>query len=282
MHGYEYRFMKRETFVKYLFLLPLLFIAGGCKEKACDSYVGKIIDLTGDEEQVLKLKYDVDGNIIEYGDTPVEYDGDEIIVGKVRCSHSDDRLIGVTFKMGKGKARESIARGMLKAKDGSYLEVEKHTVYEYREDTINILSDYWKAAGHGFLKHVQGKYIFDKEGRLTEVITTSTEANDSVSSCHTYYNYDYNINYQANLYLQAYVVDWDGLDNFFYLLLNLGEFKNRTAMPNDIGYCMDHGLSTYNIHANYQLDDDNLIRIEALYNYTKLLSRINLFYLPSD
>ena len=101
-----------------------------------------------------------------------------------------------------------------------------------------------------------------------------------VSSCHTYYNYDNNINYQANLNLQAYVIDYDGVDSFFYFLLNLGQLRNRTALPNDIGYCMNHGLSTYNVHANYRLDDENPVRIEVLYNYTKLLSRIDLSYNP--
>ncbi len=116
--------------------------------------------------------------------------------------------------------------------------------------------------------------------RLKEYMTVFTEANDSVSSCHTYYNYDNNINYQANLNLQAYVIDYDGVDSFFYFLLNLGQLRNRTALPNDIGYCMNHGLSTYNVHANYRLDDENPVRIEVLYNYTKLLSRIDLSYNP--
>ena len=75
---------------------------------------------------------------------------------------------------------------------------------------IVLLPDY------RFLKKVQGKYVFDQLGRLKEVMTVFTEANDSVSSCHTYYNYDNNINYQANLNLQAYVIDYDGVDSFFY------------------------------------------------------------------
>ena len=78
---------------------------------------------------------------------------------------------------------------------------------------------------------MQGKYVFDQLGRLKEVMTVFTEANDSVSSCHTYYNYDNNINYQANLNLQAYVIDYDGVDSFFYFLLNLGQLRNRTALP---------------------------------------------------
>ena len=51
-------------------------------------------------------------------------------------------------------------------------------------------------------------------------------------------------------------------------------------MIHTIGYCMNHGLSTYNVHANYRLDDENPVRIEVLYNYTKLLSRIDLSYNP--
>lgn len=49
-------------------------------------------------------------------------------------------------------------------------------------------------------------------------------------------------------------------------------------MPNDIGRCVNHGAETYNVHANYRLDDESPIKIEVLYNYTKLLSRIELSY----
>ena len=62
--------MKMKLFVKYISLLILLFVVGGCKEKMADMYVTKVTDLTGEEEQVLKLEYDRDGKIIKYGDTP--------------------------------------------------------------------------------------------------------------------------------------------------------------------------------------------------------------------
>ena len=240
--------MKIKLFVKYISLLVLLFVADGCKEKKADTYVTKVTDLTGEEEQVLKLEYDRDGKIIKYGDTPVRYEGDQITIGQMDCLNTGNKLCNVTFQIGKGKARESRARCMLKVGEEVY-EADKQTVY-------------------------------DQLGRLKEVMTVFTEANDSVSSCHTYYNYDNNINYQANLNLQAYVIDYDGVDSFFYFLLNLGQLRNRTALPNDIGYCMNHGLSTYNVHANYRLDDENPVRIEVLYNYTKLLSRIDLSYNP--
>ena len=249
------------------------------KEKKADTYVTKVTDLTGEEEQVLKLEYDRDGKIIKYGDTPVRYEGDQITIGQMDCLNTGNKLCNVTFQIGKGKARESRARCMLKVGEEVY-EADKQTVYDYKGDTIFINSDYRATSDYRFLKKVQGKYVFDQLGRLKEVMTVFTEANDSVSSCHTYYNYDNNINYQANLNLQAYVIDYDGVDSFFYFLLNLGQLRNRTALPNDIGYCMNHGLSTYNVHANYRLDDENPVRIEVLYNYTKLLSRIDLSYNP--
>ena len=70
--------MKIKLFVKYISLLVLLFVVDGCKEKKADTYVTKVTDLTGEEEQVLKLEYDRDGKIIKYGDTPVRYEGDEV------------------------------------------------------------------------------------------------------------------------------------------------------------------------------------------------------------
>lgn len=274
--------MKMDWFVKYIFLLLLLLFSGGCKEKMDGSYVIKVIDLTGEEEQELKLEYDQDGNIIKYGKTSVKYEGDLVIIGEPDEVNSGNRLNGVIFEMGKGKAQESRAYCRLAVKDSIY-EVEKHTFYEYEGDTLHILSDYRDVSAHRrLLRNVKEKYIFDKEGRLKEVTTLSTEGDNEVSSCHIYYNYDKNISCRANLNLQAYLIEREQNDGFFYFLLNLGQFKNKTALPNDIDYSVNHGAQAYNIHANYQLENENLVKIEVLYNYTKLLSRIGLFYLPSD
>ena len=78
--------MKIKLFVKYISLLVLLFVADGCKEKKADTYVTKVTDLTGEEEQVLKLEYDRDGKIIKYGDTPVRYEGDQITIGQMNMA----------------------------------------------------------------------------------------------------------------------------------------------------------------------------------------------------
>ena len=84
--------MKIKLFVKYISLLVLLFVVDGCKEKKADTYVTKVTDLTGEEEQVLKLEYDRDGKIIKYGDTPVRYEGDQITIGQMNCLNTGNKL----------------------------------------------------------------------------------------------------------------------------------------------------------------------------------------------
>ena len=179
--------------------------------------------------------------------------------------------------MAKGKAIESRTRCLLKSGSETW-DVFKTSTYEYGADTLCIKSDYFGVEGNDFLKRVCTKYIFGDDGKLMESITSHHELNDSTYVCHSYYNYDNHINYRANLNIQAYVMDSDGLDGFFYFLLNLGDFRVDTVLPNDIGRCVNHGAETYNVHANYRLDDESPIKIEVLYNYTKLLSRIELSY----
>ena len=270
-----------DRIVKYIFLFLLLSLSGGCKEKTDESCVVKVIDLTGEEEQVLKLEYDQDGHIIKYGEFPVKYEGDRIIIGEPDSLSLGRRMNSVTFVMGKGKAQESVAYCRLAVKDSIY-ETEKQTFYEYEEDTLYVSSDYRKVSDLSLLRNARGTYIFDKEGRLKEVTTLYTGADDSVSVCRIYYNYDSNITCRVNPNLQAYLFERDGSDGFFYFLLNLGKFKNKTALPNDIGYCPNKGTDAYNLHANYQLDNEKPVKIEVLYNDTKLLSRIDLFYLSSN
>lgn len=266
--------------VKYILLFVLVWAGWGCKENADGPQLAKITDLTGDEEVISGIVYDKRNRMVSYGNTPITYKGDKVTVGEMDGLQTGDRLCSVTFKMVKGRAKESKARCRLKV-DGEECEAIKATVYEYGKDTLCIRSDYHALSDNRFLRHSCGKYIYDEEGTLKEVMMTYREANDSVSACHTYYNYDNHISYEANVNLQAYVIDRDGLDSFFYFLLNLGRHRNNMRLPNDIGYCMNHGLKTYNVHANYRLENESLMRIEVLYEYAKLLSRIDLMYNPS-
>lgn len=272
--------MKIRKIVNNILFSALVLISFGCKERADGSIVTKVTDLTGDEEVVSDIIYDNDGRIIKYGATPIKYEGDKVMIGEMDCLETGAHLCSVTFQMVKGKAKESRARCMLQVGSNVY-EANKTTIYEYGADTLSIQSKYHAMSDNHFLRNVCGKYIFDEDGKLKEILMTYREANDSVSSCHTYYNYDNHIHYEANLNLRAYVTDCDGLDSFFYFFLNLGNFRDNTALPNDIGYCMNRGLSTYNVHANYRLENESPVRIEVLYDYTKLLSRIDLVYSSS-
>lgn len=269
--------MRTIKIVKIILISALIPTCWSCKEKIDKTCVAKITDLTGDEEQISDVVYDGDGRLIKYGETPITYEGDKVVVGGMDCLNTGSKLCAVTFKMVKGKAKESRAKCVLKAGAKTF-EATKMTTYDYGADTLRILSEYFALSDNRFLRRVCAKYVFDADRKLKEVITSYKEHNDSLSSCHSYYNYDNNIGYEANLNLQAYVIERDGLDNFFYFLLNLGDFRNKSVLPNDIGYCLNHGMETYNIHANYRLDDEYPIRIEMLYNYTKLLSRIDLSY----
>lgn len=269
--------MKIKQIVKNVLLSALLVVCSGCKKNVEEWRVAKVTDLTGEEEVVSDIVYDNDGRVVQYGETPITYEGDKVVIGEMNCAKTESKLCSVTFKMVKGKAKESKTHCVFKL-GADTCEANKTTIYEYGADTICVQSDYRAVADNRFLREVCGKYVFDGTGKLKEVITTTREANDSTSTCYTYYNYDSHIGYQANLNIQAYVVNRDGLDSFFYFLLNLGDFRKNTLLPNDIGYCVSHGSNTYNVHANYRLDNESPTGIEVLYDYTKLLSRFELSY----
>lgn len=269
-----------ERIIKYFLLAFLLLANSSCKERQDEKTVVRVTDLTGEEEVILDIDYDDDGRIVRYGKTSIRYEGDKISIGEADCFYSGDRLCSVTFEMAKGKAIGSHTRYLLK-RGSEMLDVFKNSTYEYGADTVCIKSDYFKVEKNTFLKHVCTKYVFGKDGKLIESIASHRESNDSAYVCYSYYNYDSNITYRANLNMQAYVMDGDGLDCFFYFLLNLGRF-NTTALPNDVGRCVNHDSETFNVHANYKLDDEFPVKIEVLYDYTKLLSRIELSYKPLD
>lgn len=273
--------MRMKETVRNILCYALVLVCFGCKESAEKPLVVQVTDLTGDEEVVSDLVYDNDDRIISYGNTPIAYESGRVTVGEMVCQGTGTRLHSAVFKLVKGKAKESRARCMLKIGCDVH-EADKATIYEYEADTLCIRSDYHAVDDHRFLRHTCGKYIYDKDGNLKEVIMDYREADDSVSNCHTYYSYDAHIGYQSNLNLLAYVMDREGLDSFFYFLLNLGPVKNNTLLPNDIGYCLNHGSDEYNVHANYRLENESPVRIEVLRDCTKLLSRIDLVYKDSN
>lgn len=268
--------MKR--FVKNVcMLLLLLWVCAGCKEVVKAPLLTKVADVMREGVPALNLGYDRDGNITQYGNTPIKYNGDQIIVGAMDIPGSDGKLLEAVFTIGKGRAKESHARCILETKHGE-VEAEKKTTYQYQADTLIIHSDYYSVADRSFIRNVQGKYVLDGQKRMSEVRLTYREANDSVYSRCAHYNYENNLSSVANLNLQAYVVDHDGADGFLYFLLNLARFSDCGPLPNDIDYSLEPSGALFGLHANYRMIGEQAIRIEVLRENAELLSRIDLSY----
>lgn len=254
-----------------------LCACAGCKEIVKAPLVTKVADVMREGIPALDLVYDRDGNIIQYGNTPINYNGDQIIIGAMDIPGFDGKLFEAVFTIGKGRAKESHARCMLKTENGE-LEAEKKTTYKYKADTLIIQSDYYAVADRSFIRNVQGRYILDANKRLSEVIYTYHEANDSVYSRCARYNYDNNLGSISNLNLQAYVIEHDGTDGFLYFLLNLARFSDNWPLPNDIAYSLEPSGASFNLHVNYRMVGEQVIRIEVLHEETGFLSRMDLFY----
>lgn len=269
--------MKMKRFVKNVCILLLMCMCVACKEEVKPPLVMRIADVMREGVPALDLVYDRDRNVIQYGSTPIKYYGDQIIVGGMDVPGQSCKLLEATFNIGKGRAKDSHARCILQTDEGE-LEVEKKTIYEYNADSLIIHSVYHAMADHSFVREVKGKYVLDDKKRLAEVILTYREANDSIFSRCTHYRYDNNLCSVANLNLQAYVIDYDGTDDFFYFLLNLAQLPNCGPLPNDVACSSKPDGASYGIHANYRMNGENAIRIETLREDAKLLSRVELAY----
>lgn len=258
-------------------LLLLLCVCAGCRERMKIPLVTKVADVMREGVPALDLVYDRDGNIIQYGNTPIKYNGDQIIVGAMDIPEPNGKLLAAVFTIGKGRARESHARCLLKI-GADELEAEKKTTYEYKPEALIIRSDYHAVADQSFVRNVEGKYVFDDKKRIVEATLVFREANDSVYSRCARYNYDNNLGFVSKMNLQAYVIDHDGADGFLYFLLNLSRLSNYGSLPNDISYSLKPGGISFGLHANYRMVDEKVIRIEVLHENARLLSRIDFSY----
>lgn len=85
-----------------------------------------------------------------------------------------------------------------------------------------------------------------------------------------------NIQYVSNLNLLAYVVDREGLDTFFYLLLNMGKRKTDGALPDQIRHCVNRGSATYTADGLYRLTDYTPTKMEIVSLNAELKARLEL------
>ena len=109
------------------------------------------------------------------------------------------------------------------------------------------------------------------------------------SACHSYFYYNNNLNYESNLNMQAFYADCEGLDTYFFFLLNespthatralLGFGGNESfALPNYIRHCVNHGKATYVAEALYRMEGEQPVRMEIISEEIKLKARFEFVY----
>ena len=253
-----------------LLLLPMVGVMDGCwnsDEKVC---LSKVTDMKGNGNHVWNLEYDDSRRLVKYGNTPISYENNQITVGEMDWEPRGEHMYGATFHLKNGTL-ESEAQCRLMVKD-EMVDAWKKTSYRETPDTLFVLSNYYVEGVENPVRQVEAKYAFDTHNRLTDVISTYSDGGGN-HKCHCYYEYNANIHYDSNLNLQAFVVEREGLDTFFYLLLNLGNRKTQGALPEHIRHCVNQGKAVYVADGLYCLEGDIPTRAEVISLQAELKAR---------
>lgn len=253
-----------------LLLLPMVGVMDGCwnsDEKVC---LSKVTDMKGNDNHVWNLEYDASRRLVKYGNTPISYGNNQITVGEMDWEPRGEHMYGATFHLKNGTL-ESEAQCRLKVKN-EMVDAWKKTSYRETPDTLFVLSNYYVEGVENPVRQVEAKYAFDTHNRLTDVISTYSDGGGN-HKCHCYYEYNANIHYDSNLNLQAFVVEREGLDTFFYLLLNLGNRKTQGALPEHIRHCVNQGKAVYVADGLYCLEGDIPTRAEVISLQAELKAR---------
>lgn len=258
------------------FLLSIVGCFCSCNNEGKDTFLTKVVDLKGDLNQEWLLKYDSDNRLVKYGDTPLEYEAEKIVIGELEWKYKGECMHDVTFYMKDGMVRNSEAHCWLDTDEGR-VEALKKTYYHPTEDTLFVGSYYYVGNDFCPVSRVEAKYVYDDMNRLTEILSVYyDEDGEESGACHCYYGYDANIQYVSNLNLLAYVVDREGLDTFFYLLLNMDKRKGIGALPNQIRHCVNRGNATYTADGLYRLAGYTPTKLEVVSLNAELKARLEL------
>ena len=224
-----------------------------------------------------ELEYDYKGRLVRYGNMPITYARGSVLIHFVRDDEPQDGMISAFFRLCDGRACKSEVRCLVE-KDSTEVKAHKITEYEWHGDTL-VMSSVWRSAENGcLLRKSEARYVYDTENRLTEAITSSTDAEGKEASCHSYYEYGNNIRYTANLNLQAFFVDREGWDAFFFFLLNMSGRPQAFALPNRIRHCVNHGDAMYIADGLYRLEGERPVRLEIISEEAKLKARYEFGY----
>lgn len=258
-------------------LFGSIFVLSSCKSGTDGARVTKIMDLKRMEVAVWHLDYDYRGRLSAYGNTPVEYGRNEIRIGRMDWDYRGEQLLSAAYFFSMGEVFRSEAR-CLWMTDSSEVEVYKEVDYEMCGDTIKMESTYLSVPDGHPVRQVFTRYVYDDGGNLKEIISRYVKANHETSACHSYYSYDKNVQCTSNLNMQAYFVDAEGPDTFFYLLLRMADKFRGQKLPNRIHYCVNHGKSMYDADGLYRLDGELLDKGEVISDDIKLKARLEFGY----
>lgn len=254
-----------------LLLLPVVGIMDGCGKSGEKVCLSKVTDLKGNGNHVWNLEYDASRRLVKYGNTPISYGKNQITVGEMDWESKEEYMYHATFHVKENGTLESEARCRLKVKD-EMVDARKKSSYRETPDTLFVNSNYYMEGVENPVRQVETKYAFDTHNRLTDVISTYSDEGGN-HKCHCYYEYNANIHYDSNLNMQAFVVEREGLDTFFYLLLNLGNRKTQRALPEHIRHCVNQGKAVYVADGLYNLEGYTPTKAEVISLQSELKAR---------
>lgn len=265
-----------------LYFLGVVFSFCACVGESKDTYLMKVTDLQGDLKQVWSLKYDAANRLVGYGDTPVGYEQGKIVVGELDWKYKDECMHDVTYYIKDGKVKSSESHCVMETDRGK-VEALKKTFYQSEKDTLFVSSYYYVETDFCPVRRVEAKYVYDNRNRLTEILSVYyDEDSEESGACHCYYGYGANIRYVSNLNLLAYVVDREGLDTFFYLLLNLENRKTDGSLPDQIRHCVNRGTATYTADGLYRMAGYIPTNLEIISLNSELKARFELEHFVSS
>ena len=275
--------MKRRNqgIVICLMTLGLFALFDGCEKQPEYNWVKRITDYKPEVKQYWELEYDNRGRLTKLGNTPICYDGDEVKVGSLEWNSRNEKLSYATYRKMDDGVYTCLSECFVN-EDSTSRNMLKETTFCSSGDTIHVLAYYKDVESGQVLKEVSSKYVYDDRRRLTDVMNCYLDAQGNETwACHSYYTYDSNIVYDANLDLSALVVDCDALDVSLYFLLGLGG-NESFALPNYIRHCVNHGVATYQGEGLYRMTGDLLNKLEVVSDDLKLKARYEFEYYPSS
>lgn len=254
-------------------LLGMMGVLNACGHSNDEICLKKVKDMKGDERHEWNLDYDASRRLVKYGDTPISYEKETIRIGGMEWESKGDKMYHATFYLNRDGEYESESRCRLVV-GGNEVDACKQTSYRNVPDTLFVISRYYVEGLEKPVRQVEAEYVYDAENRLTEIISVYSDGGGKeTGACHCYYGYNANIRYESNLNLQAFLVDREGLDTFFYLLLNLGKREACGALPNQIRHCVNRGKATYVADGLYRLDGNTPVKAEVISLQTELKAR---------